>query len=93
MYAMLATRPDIAFAVGTLSKHAATPGQEHMTALKCVYHYLHGTSDAHLIFRGDAKNELLGYVDADWAADINNQRSVTGCCGDGHCADHCRGQQ
>ena len=78
MYAMLATRPDIAFAVRMLSKHAATPGQEHMTALKRVYRYLRGTSDAHLIFRGDAKNELLGYVDADWAADINDRRSVTG---------------
>ena len=34
MYAMLATRPDLAFAVGALSKHAATPGEAHWMALK-----------------------------------------------------------
>jgi hypothetical protein len=34
MYAMLATQPDLAFAVGTLSQHAATPGHAHVTALK-----------------------------------------------------------
>jgi hypothetical protein len=40
MYAMLATRPDLAFAVGALSKHAATPGHAHVTALKRVYRIL-----------------------------------------------------
>jgi len=34
MYAMLATRPDLAYAVGALSKHAACPGQAHFAALK-----------------------------------------------------------
>ena len=45
MYAMLATRPDLAFAVGALSKHSATPGEEHWSALKRTYRYLHKTSD------------------------------------------------
>ena len=34
MYAMLATRPDLAFAVGILSRHSATPGSKHQIALK-----------------------------------------------------------
>ena len=34
MYAMLATRPDLAYAVGALSKHAACPGQAHFAVLK-----------------------------------------------------------
>lgn len=29
MYAMLATHPNLAFAVGVLSKHATTPGHAH----------------------------------------------------------------
>jgi hypothetical protein len=33
MYLMLGTRPDLAYAVSTLSQHAATPGKEHWDAL------------------------------------------------------------
>ena len=40
MYTMLVMRPDLAYAVGALSKHAACPGQAHFAALKQVYHYL-----------------------------------------------------
>jgi hypothetical protein len=72
-YAMLVNHPNLAFTVGMLSKHATTPGQEHCTTLKRVYYYLHGTTNAHLVFRGDVRGDLLGYIDADWAADINDQ--------------------
>jgi len=34
MYTMLATCPDLAYAVGVLRKHAACPGQAHFAALK-----------------------------------------------------------
>ena len=54
MYAMLATCPDLTFAVGILSRHTATPGHVHVTVLKHVYHYLRKTSTASLIFHGDA---------------------------------------
>ncbi|SLM33332.1 gag-pol polyprotein [Lasallia pustulata] len=40
MYAMLGTRPDIAFAVSTLSCYMAKPGWEHITAAKQVLRYL-----------------------------------------------------
>ena len=66
MYAMLATRPDLAYAVGALSKHAACPGQAHFAVLKRVYRYLRGTMDARLIYRKTTDMSLLGYVDADW---------------------------
>lgn len=78
MYAMLATRPDIAFAVGALSKFAATPGQAHWTALKRVYRYLRGTANMCLTYRGNSETDLLAFVDADWASDINDRRSTTG---------------
>lgn len=78
MYAMLAMHPDLAFAVEMLSKHSVTPGFAHLTALKRVYRYLCGTMDAHLIFRGNKQSNLLGYVDADWATDVNDRRSITG---------------
>ena len=51
MYAMLATHPDLAYAVGALSKHAACPGQAHFAALKQVYRYLRRMTDTRLIYR------------------------------------------
>ena len=69
MYVMLGTRPDIAFAVGALSKHAACPGKEHWNALMRVYKYLRGTTDRPLVYDGSPScpngSALLGYTDAD----------------------------
>eukprot|EP00253_Pinus_taeda_P024014 PITA_24014 len=45
MYAMVYTRPDIAHAVGVLSRFMSKPGKEHWTAVKRVFRYLRGTSD------------------------------------------------
>ena len=78
MYAMLATRPDLAYAVGALSKHAACPGQAHFAALKRVYRYLWRTTDTRLVYKRTMDVSLLGYVDADWAGDVNDRQSVSG---------------
>ena len=78
MYTMLAMCPDLAYAVGALSKHTACPGQAHFAALKRVYCYLCGTTDARLVYRKTLELSLLGYVDADWAGDVNDCRSISG---------------
>jgi len=51
MHAIVWTRPDIAHAVGMVSRHATTPGQAHMTAVKRIFHYLRGTSDYKLTYQ------------------------------------------
>lgn len=53
MYAMLGTRPDIAFPVSFLSRHLARPTPEHMDAVKRVFRYLKGTTELELVYRGD----------------------------------------
>ena len=53
MYAMLGTRPDIAFAVSVCSRYLANPGEPHRKAVKQIMRYLHTTIDFELIFRGD----------------------------------------
>eukprot|EP00253_Pinus_taeda_P031942 PITA_31942 len=45
MYAMVCTRPDIAHAVGVLSRFMSKPGKEDWTTVKRVFRYLRGTSD------------------------------------------------
>ena len=69
MYAMLGTRPDIAFAVGALSKYSSNPGKVHWNEAVHVLRYLGGTKDLALVFDGskgaDLSSLILGYSDSD----------------------------
>ncbi|XP_076948651.1 uncharacterized protein LOC143620993 [Bidens hawaiensis] len=64
MYAMVCTRPDIAYAVGVVSRFMSDPGKERWEAVKWLLRYLKGTSSLGLCFKG--KDTILrGYSDAD----------------------------
>ena len=78
MWAMLGTRPDLAFAVGTLSQFSSAPTEEALCALMRVLKYLRGTSKMKLTYQGGPKLELTGFVDADWAGNVNDRRSISG---------------
>jgi hypothetical protein len=83
MYAMLGTRPDIAYAVGKLSRYFANPQQSHWIAAKHVLRYLKGTTDLALKVggiptRGRFGTEVVGYVDSDYAGSLDDRRSTTG---------------
>ena len=82
MYAMLGTRPDIAFAVTALSQFNSNPGQPHWTAVKHVMRYLRGTVNYQLTYGPSDKAAIspvvIGYSDSDWGSDADDRRSVTG---------------
>jgi len=80
MYAMVGTRPDIAAAVGALSRFMQNPGHAHWIAVKRVLRYLKGTLDWALHLGGDPAGgvRLHGYCDSDWAGDVDDRRSTTG---------------
>jgi hypothetical protein len=80
MYPMLATRPDLAYAVAALGRHAATPGPDHQHALERVFRYLRATADYQLVLGRSATSvpTLLGYADSDWASDVNDRKSTSG---------------
>ena len=67
MYASVATRPDITFAVSTLSQFLENPGETHWEAVKRVFRYLSGTKALALTF-GEERHDLVGYTDADGAS-------------------------
>ena len=77
MYAMVCTRPDIAFAVGVVSRFLSNPGTEHWEAVKWILEYFKGTSKACLCF-GSNKPILKAYTDVDWAGDVNARKSTSG---------------
>ena len=81
MYAMVGTRPDIAFAVGAVSRYASNPGDEHWRAVKRILRYLKGTAEKGLLFSGSTTSvgvNVIGYSDADWAGCHDDRRSTTG---------------
>ena len=52
MFAMIETRPDIAFATSVVSRHAKNPGKTHMEAAKHILRYLSGTKNRGITFGG-----------------------------------------
>jgi hypothetical protein len=66
MYASVATRPDISFAVTALSQFLDNPGEVHWEAAKRILRYLSGTKDFALTY-GDERHDLIVYSDADGA--------------------------
>ncbi|GBL78726.1 Retrovirus-related Pol polyprotein from transposon TNT 1-94 [Araneus ventricosus] len=78
MYLAICTRPDICHTVSYLSQFNENPGMPHWTAAKRVLKYLKGTKNRGLTFR-PTKKPLVGYADADWASDITDRKSYSGC--------------
>ena len=74
MYAMMGTRPDIAYAVGVLGCFSANPKRHHWAAAKRVLHYLNTTSDMELRFDGNDVSidmSFHGYSDANWSGNLD----------------------
>ena len=74
------TRPDICFAVNTLSQYLVQPRWVHLVATKHVMRYLKGTIDFGLYYDGSHEYRLYGYTDADWARSVSDRRSTSSGC-------------
>jgi hypothetical protein len=74
------TRPDIFFAVNTLSQFLVEPRRVHLVAAKHVMRYLKGTMDYGLNYDGDHEFTLSGYTDADWVGIVVDRKSTSRCC-------------
>lgn len=74
------TRPDIAFAVGMVSRFMESPTSEHWAAVKRIVRYVAGTPDYGCKFEKKSVSEikLLGYSDSDHAGDMEKRKSTTG---------------
>jgi len=82
MYAALATRPDISFAVAALCQYNSRPFTSPLTTAKIVLQYLISTANFGLHFRSssstDSNDQLTGYTDSNWANDSANRKSQGG---------------
>jgi hypothetical protein len=82
MFAMVAMRADLSFAVTSTARFSANPGLPHWNALVRINQYLKGTAGMQLTYSRivDTPAPLLyGYSDADWATtDLDERRTCIG---------------
>ena len=80
LFYLTITRPDIAYSVGVVSQFMDKPCVGHLIAAKRILRYVKGSLGFGLMYRQNMQFSLCGFVDADWAGDINDRRSTTGYC-------------
>ncbi|KAK6579717.1 hypothetical protein PZA11_007953 [Diplocarpon coronariae] len=78
LFLMLATRPDISYAVIKLVRFASNPSENHIIAVKNLLRYLKGTKSLGLTYKNSPNKYITGYCDVDYAGDIGLAKSTTG---------------
>src|SRR5579871_297104 len=81
-YVAMLTRPDIATAVGMVTRYMQKPRRLHWLTLKRIMKYLKGIVDYGLVFyQGDIANDKItieAYCDTDWASNLDDKKSTSG---------------
>ena len=77
MYAMIATRPDIAFAMGVVNKYMSNPNKKHWKAMTGTMRYVRHTKSMRICY-GSQDLSVRGYTDLDYAGDLDKRRSKSG---------------
>jgi hypothetical protein len=77
LYIVNATRPDIAYSVGVLSRFRNYPTTSHWNEALRVLRYLKGTR-SHGIVLGVNDEEVVGFVDSDGSGDLDGRKSTSG---------------
>jgi hypothetical protein len=74
------TRPDLAYSVGCLASCVENPQPEHWKFTQHVLAYVKGTLDYKITYRrgGGSGIKPIGWVDANFAADLATRRSTSG---------------
>lgn len=65
------TRPDISFAVNTLSRYVNNPSKKHVNVVKRVIRYLIKSKDLSIIYNKDKK--FVGYSDSDFTGHLDTR--------------------
>ncbi|KAJ9545029.1 hypothetical protein OSB04_024736 [Centaurea solstitialis] len=79
MYAMLCTRPNVAYSVSVTSRYQQNPGEPHWVAVKNILKYLRRTKEMFLVFGGSEDEiSVTGYSDASFQTDRDDFRSQSG---------------
>ncbi|XP_062020843.1 secreted RxLR effector protein 161-like [Rosa rugosa] len=75
---LTATKPDLMYVVCLISRFMAQPREAHLSAAKRVLRYLKSTTELGVFYRRGVGDELVAYIDSDYAGDIDGRRSTSG---------------
>ena len=75
---MVNTRPDICYAVNTISQFMVEPKRAHWVAAKHILRYLQGKVDYGLLYTKGRDISLSGFTDADWVGISVDRKSTSG---------------
>ncbi|XP_073964450.1 uncharacterized protein [Choristoneura fumiferana] len=76
-YLMVGTRPDIAYAVGVVSRTLQNPTDGDIIRVKRILRYIQGTKEYGITYKGNNK-PITMYTDADLGGDPTTGRSTSG---------------
>ncbi|KAL9831113.1 putative RNA-directed DNA polymerase [Arabidopsis thaliana] len=75
---LIATRPDLIYLVNLVSRYMESPNEQHMVAEKRILTYIQGTRDFGIQYKYGGEQTLVGYVDSDYAGDVDDCKSTSG---------------
>ncbi|XP_042012090.1 secreted RxLR effector protein 161-like [Salvia splendens] len=78
MYAMISTRPDVAYALSMTGRFQQNPGEEHWKTVKTILKYLRRTKEYFLVYGGQPELSVIGYTDASFQTDHDDYKSQSG---------------
>lgn len=76
MYAMVSTRPDLAYAVGKLSQYTYHLAVKHRTTLDRVLKYLKGNADLSIVYDHNNDGDPISFADAAYGDDLSERKSI-----------------
>jgi Reverse transcriptase (RNA-dependent DNA polymerase) len=73
------TRPDISFAVSTVSQFMHALRTSHLSAIDIILRYLKCTPGQGIWMRKNESNDVVGFSDADWAGSCDRKSTTDFC--------------
>ncbi|XP_038877001.1 secreted RxLR effector protein 161-like [Benincasa hispida] len=80
MYLMTSTRSDLSYATSLVSRYMSSPSKRYWEATKWILRYLCSSKEARILYKHNdpSNDEMYGYMDADYAGDLDRRRSLSG---------------
>jgi hypothetical protein len=78
MYAMLCTRPNVSYALSSMSRYQSIYGEAHWIIIKNILKYLRRTKEVFLVFGGEEELVVKGYNDASFQTNVDDSKLQSG---------------